>query len=297
MAPRQSCDPIDKLENENQEGKDCHGHGTYVAGLVGGNGTGLATSVTLFSVRVARCEGDASEASLIDGLMCVLQHRKGRNGTRAVVNLSFTTDRDSQGITDAINKVLENDIIFIAAAGNGRNSRIRTPNYNSCLVYPAGHSGVIAVAATDMDDNALMGSDSIITKMGPCVDVFAPGYGILSSHICTDGTPCYRPSSNVAETVGDECSNTCQRFQTGTSASTGIATGAVSLLLEKCPNITNSEVRNKLRTSLSKGRVQFCKAFEYLSKSSDPDLSSAVDDVGTTDNRLLYIGDLPSIDC
>ena len=46
------CDPIDKLEHKAREGEDCNGHGTHVAGLVGGNGTGLATSVTLFTVTI-----------------------------------------------------------------------------------------------------------------------------------------------------------------------------------------------------------------------------------------------------
>ena len=73
------CHPIDKLEHETREGEDCNGHGTHVAGLVGGNGTGLATSVTLFSVRVANCRGHASEASLLDGLKCAYKHRKSRN--------------------------------------------------------------------------------------------------------------------------------------------------------------------------------------------------------------------------
>ena len=178
------CDPIDKLGNENQKGKDCHGHGTYVAGLVGGNGTGLATSVTLFSVRIANCEGVASEVSLIDGLMCVLQHRNGRNGTRAIINFSFSADKSTRGINDAIDKVLKNDIIFITGAGNGRNNDNDELQYSSCLVYPASYSGVIAVAASDMDDNALMGSNSIITKMGSCVDIFAPGYSILvATHV------------------------------------------------------------------------------------------------------------------
>ena len=57
------------MENEKQKGNDCHGHRTYVAG---GNGTGLATSVTLFSVRIASCEGVVTEVSAIDGLMCAL---------------------------------------------------------------------------------------------------------------------------------------------------------------------------------------------------------------------------------
>jgi len=51
-AHNPGCDPIDKIENATRKGEDCNGHGTHVAGLVGGNGTGLATNVTLFSVRV-----------------------------------------------------------------------------------------------------------------------------------------------------------------------------------------------------------------------------------------------------
>ena len=101
---------------------------------------------------------------------------------------------------------------------------------------------------------------SVVTNMGSCVDVLAPGYDILSSHICIPNTPCYNPTAND----GDEC-NTCQRFQSGTSQSSLLVAGAVALLLEKCPYISNTEIRNMLRTFLSRGRVRFCKAYQYLS--------------------------------
>ena len=104
----------------------------------------------------------------------------------------------------------------------------------------------INVAATDMDDNALVseldGKHDII--MGSCVDVFAPGY-ILSSDIYIPNNSCYNPTAND----GDEC-NTCQRYRTGTSQSTPIVTGAVALLLEKCPTITSTEIKSMLRTFL-----------------------------------------------
>ena len=293
------CDPIDKLENGTHKGEDCNGHGTHVAGLVGGNGTGLATSVTLFSVRVANCGGRASQVSIFDGLMCVLDHRKSRNGTRAVVNLSLGGIVDLQGLFGAVWRVLESNIPIIAGAGNG-NPEV---NYDACKAYPAGYKGVITVGATDMDDNALFGEFDIrgITfNLGSCVDLFAPGYNVLSSDICTIGSSCYRPSSGIYETVmaddlGAECSKTCHKFRTGTSQSTAIVTGAVALLLEKCPSLNRKQIPHIVRASLSKGRVRFCKAFELLSQF--PQFLAVNDVVASSPNNLLHIGDLPSFNC
>ena len=146
------------------------------------------------------------------------------------------------------------------------------------------------VGATDIDDNALMGEfkgRSLITNMGSCVDVFAPGYTILSSDICIPKLPCYSSTTN-------EC-NTCQRFRSGTSQSSPTVTGAVALLLEKCPNITNTEIRNMLRTYLSRSRVRICKAYKFLSEYTT--LTAVNDVVGTTLNRLLFIGVLRYINC
>jgi len=120
--------------------------------------------------------------------------------------------------------------------------------------------------------------------------VFAPGYNILNSDICIPYSSCYNSIAND----GDEC-NTCQRFRRGTSQSTAIVTGGVALLLEKCPNITNTKIRNMLRTLLSRGRVRFCKAFNFLSEYSE--LMDVNDVVGTTLNCLLFIGVLPYVHC
>ena len=286
------CDPIDKIDNETREGEDCNGHGTHVAGLVGGNGTGLATSVTLFSVRIANCRGQASEASLLDGLMCVREHRKSRNGTRAIINMSLAGSAMMNSVSKFVKELIADGVVVTASAGNGRDDFKRL-NYDSCRVYPAGYNGVINVGATDMDDNALMGEfkgRSLITNMGSCVDVFAPGYSVLSSDICIPNIPCYDSTAND----GDDC-NACQRFRSGTSQSSPIVTGAVALLLEKCPHITNTEIRNMLRTYLSRGRVRFCKAYKFLSEYTT--LTAVNDIVGTTLNRLLFIGVLHYINC
>ena len=296
------CDPIDKLENETREGEDCNGHGTHVAGLVGGNGTGLATSVTLFSVRVANCRGRASEASLLDGLMCVLKHRKSRNGTRAVVNISLAGIANFSTLSDAVWKILENNIPIIASAGNGRH---QTANFDACKLAPAGYRGVITVGATDMDDNAVFGEydNNAITlnfNLGSCVNVFAPGYNILSSDICTVNIPCYKPNSDSSKTALDDdlgvgCGKTCQKFRSGTSQSTAIVSGAVALLLEKCPTLQHKQIPHIVSTSLSKGRVRFCKAFEFISHFRQ--LLAVNDVVGSSPNRLLNIGEFPSFNC
>ena len=106
----------------------------------------------MFSVRVANCGCSPSLTSLIDGLMCVLQHRKSRNGTRAIVNLSIAVTGNLPGIFDAVWKVSGNDIPIVASAGNGHS----TLNFDACKVEPAGYKGVVTIGATDMDDKSIV---------------------------------------------------------------------------------------------------------------------------------------------
>ena len=290
------CDPIDKLNHQNQAGRDCEGHGTHVAGLVGGNGTGVANGVTLFSVRILDCERRASESSLVQGLVCVVKHRESRNGTRAIINLSIAGLQTTKAINDALQLALDNDIIITAAAGNGRDSPhdpLRSINYDSCKVYPAGYPGVISVGATDMHDNALMGefdNETIITSMGKCVDVFAPGYKILSSDIC----PLELCNNDSEECIaGMMYNNTCRESRTGTSQSAPLVAGAIALLLEKCPKLTKLQIKYIfLRYSLSTNNVQFCKAIQYaatINKCINPQ-DSVLATVVSTSDYLLYIG-------
>ena len=282
------CDPVDKTENEKLKwmGRDCEGHGTHVAGLIGGRGTGVASGVTLFSVRILDCGLTATEETLIQGLMCVIEHRKSRNGTRAVINLAIAGKRTTLAINRALQLALNNDIIIVSSSGNGR-YRFRSINYDSCKVYPAGYPGVVNVGATDMYDNALMGefdNKTYFTNMGRCLDVFAPGYSILSTDICPPEllSSCYNRS--------------CTSFRSGTSQSSAIVAGAVALLLEKCPKITNREVQNMLRHTLSVKKVKFYeKALTFLSK--DPLLLfDVIGTIGDTTDSLLHL-DFTRVNC
>ena len=286
------CDPIDKLYHQNQAGRDCEGHGTHVAGLVGGNGTGVANGITLFSVRILDCKRRASEASLVQGLVCVVKHRESRKGTRAIINLSIAGLHTTKAINDALQLAIDNDIIITAAAGNGRDSPLnpfRSISYDSCKVYPASYPGVINVGATDMHDNALMGefdNETIITNMGKCVDVLAPGYKILSSDICPLGH-CNNDSEECI--AGMMYNNTCRESRSGTSQSTPLVAGAIALLLEKCPNLTTSQVEYSLRHSLSSDKVILYKAIKYAI-SIIPVQANVLVTVLFTNGRLLYIG-------
>ena len=136
------CDPIDKRKRQNLAGRDCKGHGTHVAGLVCGNGIGVTNSVTLFSVRILDYNPVANEASIVQGLMCVVNHRKTRNEIRALINFLIAGLATTKNINDALQSALDNDIITVAAAGNGRDSPsdpYRSINYDARKVYPAAY--------------------------------------------------------------------------------------------------------------------------------------------------------------
>ena len=280
------CDPVDNEDNEHHQhraGKDCEGHGTHIAGLIGGKGTGVAIGATLFSVRILDCNLFALESTLVGGLMCVINHRKSRNGTRAIINLAIAGSQTTDAINKALQLALDNDIIIIASAGNGE--EFRSINYNSCKIYPAAYPGIINVGAIDESDNLFMGdydNKTYYTNMGECVDVFAPGYAILSSDLCPPG------SSN-------SCYNrVCRSFRSGTSQSSAIVAGAVALLLEKCPKLTHTEIKNMLRYTLSVKEVKNKKVLTFLS--SNLSLHSLVQTVANTRDSLLHLN-LSNVNC
>ena len=202
---------------------------------------------------------------------------------------------------------MDRNITVIAAAGNGRNDSqdpFRSVKYDSCKVHPASYPGVITVGSTNVHDYALMGifdNRTLITNMGRCLDVFAPGYKILSSYVCPvarcknnnseddDGREC------IAEKI---CNNSCRRSKSGTSQSAPLVAGGIALLLEKCPNLTNDEVKSILKHSLSVNKVIFYKALLFSANISETIDNSVLATISDTIDRLFYIGnDLGNINC
>jgi serine protease len=152
----------DFISNDD-DGSDCQGHGTHVAGTVGSETYGVATGVTLISVRVLGCSGSGSYAGIIDGMEYVVA-----TATRpSVINMSL-----SGGTSGSVNLAVKNTvaagIVVAAAAGND--------NVDACLRSPASAPEALTIASSTSSDTR-----SSFSNYGSCVDLFAPGSSIRST--------------------------------------------------------------------------------------------------------------------
>jgi subtilisin family serine protease len=156
--------------NDGQNGNDCHGHGTHVAGTVGGATFGVAKNVDLHAIRVLSCQGYGSTAGVVAGVDWVTQNRV----LPAVANMSLGGGED-QALDDAVRRSIAAGVTYVLAAGN--------ENRSACLGSPSRVAEAITVGATtDADARASF------SNYGPCVDVFAPGYNITSSWVDSDSS-------------------------------------------------------------------------------------------------------------
>ncbi|WP_326576288.1 S8 family serine peptidase [Actinacidiphila glaucinigra] len=147
------------------DGGDCNGHGTHVAGVVGGGYTGVARKTALVSVRVFPCVGRTSNSAVIAGVDWVAGHAR----KPAVANLSLS-GRWSQAANRAVEGLAKAGVFPVAAAGND--------NLNACFVSPASSRTAFTVGAIDPEDRRAW-----FSNWGTCVDIHAPGTGILSAYL------------------------------------------------------------------------------------------------------------------
>jgi subtilisin family serine protease len=144
-------------------GADCNGHGTHVAGTVGGATYGVAKNVFIISVRVLGCDGSGSTSGIVGGIDWV----RANHGTKAVANLSLGGPVN-QALDDAVRNLINSGVITVVAAGN--------ENADALTKSPARVKQAITVGASDIND-----ARASFSNFGNAVDVFAPGVNVTSA--------------------------------------------------------------------------------------------------------------------
>lgn len=234
---------------------DDSGHGTHVAGIIGGNGyasggryMGIAPKCNIIAIKSLNYKGDGNISEVIVALNWILEHKNEYN--IRVVNLSFGTgtrepNKEGLKLLNAVEKIWDSGIVVVVAAGNGG------PNPNT-IAIPGSSKKVITVGASD--DNIevnLMGSKAKnYSGRGPtfeCIkkpDIVAPASNIMSCNLVDNAVYDKMILRNV------EARDSIHNYyieKSGTSMSTPIVSGAIALLLSKYPSLTPKEVKIRIK--------------------------------------------------
>lgn len=190
---------------------DCNGHGTHVAGTVGGSTYGVAKGVRLIAVRVLGCNGSGSYSQIIAGVNWVTNQKALAPSVPMVANMSLGGPA-STALDNAVVNSISRGVTYVVAAGNDGGL--------ACNSSPARTAGTITVGATDVTDTRPTWS-----SYGGCVDIFAPGVSITSAWYT---------------------SNTATANLNGTSMAAPHVTGVVALYLQRTPSASPSTVRSTI---------------------------------------------------
>lgn len=226
---------------------DENGHGTHCAGIIGAegeNGIGIAGvnwKVQIMPLKFMNAGGFGTTKDAIEAINYVIDRKKAGVNVR-IISASWGSTQKSRALEDAIRKAYENDILFVAAAGNASVNNDRNPHFPSSYNVP----NVISVAALDRHDQLAK-----FSNYGPkSVAIAAPGVEILSTWLGNQ----YEEKS-------------------GTSMATPVISGVAALILSKNPNMSVDDLRKRLMDStdpivalkgktVSEGRINAEKALE-----------------------------------
>jgi subtilisin family serine protease len=202
---------------------DDNGHGTHCAGIIGAEGeneigiAGVNWKVQIMPLKFMNASGSGSTKDAIEAINYVIDRKKAGVNVR-IISASWGSTQKSRALGDVIRKAYENDILFVAAAGNSSVDNDRMPHYPSSYDSP----NVVSVAALDRHD-ALASFSNYGAKS---VAIAAPGVEILSTWL------------------GNEYEE-----KSGTSMATPVVSGVAALILAEHPDMSVDNLKKKLLAS------------------------------------------------
>jgi serine protease AprX len=279
---------------------DVYGHGTHVAGIIGGDGSdsdgvfmGVAPGVNLYSVKVSDGIGMAFESDAVAALQWALDYAAKKN--IRVVNMSLNSTVEQSYHNSPLNAAVEilwfNGIVVVASAGNVQDGM----TYNPILAAPANDPFIITVGASheqgtaDPTDDAMTDFSAYgITQDGfTKPDIIAPGkniFSVLSSQ------------SDWDQEHPDRIMFDGEYFRlSGTSMAAPMVTGAAALLLQAEPDLTPDQVKYRLMNATTR-TIQDANGHSYPYLDVYATLTSQTTEsanTGQVASQLLWTGTDP----
>jgi subtilisin family serine protease len=196
---------------------DCNGHGTHVAGTIGGVNVGVAKNVNLYALRILDCSGSGYNSDAIAAVEFVIANNSGPS----VINMSVGSPEDLD-LEASVQSAVSAGIVVVAAAGNDYAE-------DACYTSPAGAANAITVGSSTKFDAA-----SDFSNIGTCLDIFAPGSSVYSSYY--SGNSSYSTMS-------------------GTSMASPHVAGAAALYLQNHPSDTPAQVLAAMLAAATSGKL------------------------------------------
>merc|ERR1740121_141043 len=204
------------VESDRECADDYMGHGTHVAGIVGGRNYGVAPDATIRAMSMYFQTSNRGMSVAYANFDWLILNRQ----LPAVLQMSFGWPSKLPGSELAINKVIAAGIVVVAAGGNSR---------RDACGFTWGHiPGVVVVAASDSRDTS-----ASFTNYGACTTLYAPGVSITAAN--------WRGGLTS---------------KSGTSMAAPMVSGAAALLLEENPALTPAQVTDRLIENAEQGVVK-----------------------------------------
>ncbi len=204
--------------NNDGDATDCNGHGTHVAGTIGGSTYGVAKGVSIVAVRVLDCGGSAPWSVIVSGIDWVTgQHHPGE---LAVANMSLGGSANL-AVDQAVRNSIADGVAYALAAGNS--------NADACGFSPARVGEAMTTAASTSSDRK-----ASFSNWGKCTDWFAPGQDITSA---------WGGSDTATNTIS------------GTSMASPHTAGVAALYLQGHPSASPASVQSALRSAATSKRI------------------------------------------